>query len=221
MSDKFLITGTGRCGSGYIARVLTGAGIPTGHEEVFNPITLKALEQGQSEDLWWPDKRPGESSWLAAPYLPVYDSPLPTVHLVRNPIDVLDSLVGIGFLSMMGIHGDYERFATFHYASAMLESPWQKSKSRKEIIRRNTRFIIHWHRMLNDLPRIKIESLQDIFSFRELFDLIGHTPDGEELAFTFSKVSRKYNSRPRAKLRPEEVPATIRELSASLGYEPK
>lgn len=35
---SFLIIGTGRCGTGYAAGLVTACGFPTGHEEVFGQM---------------------------------------------------------------------------------------------------------------------------------------------------------------------------------------
>jgi len=78
---KYLITGTGRCGTGYIAMVLRGAGVKCGHENVFGRTGI------ESARLWDAD-----SSWYAAFYLddPILDG-LTIVHLVRHPKEVIDS----------------------------------------------------------------------------------------------------------------------------------
>ena len=36
MNLKYLVTGTGRCGTVYMARILTSIGIPCGHETIFD-----------------------------------------------------------------------------------------------------------------------------------------------------------------------------------------
>ena len=54
---RVLITGTGRCGTGWMARALTAAGAPCGHEAAFTA-------RGHGDCDWV-----AESSWLAAPYL--------------------------------------------------------------------------------------------------------------------------------------------------------
>ena len=79
---NLIITGTGRCGTGYVAKVLQSAGVACGHEAVFNP----SMEPTGAVEA--------ESSWLAAPHL---DSPwmrgVTVVHLVRDPVKVINSLM--------------------------------------------------------------------------------------------------------------------------------
>lgn len=106
---KFLVTGTGRCGTVFMARLLTSAGIPCGHESVFDYdgiIGAKLKLQGQkpiggsvcsklAEEGWVnPNEIVAESSYMAVPYL---FSPLlkktKIIHVVRNPLDVISSFV--------------------------------------------------------------------------------------------------------------------------------
>jgi hypothetical protein len=76
-----LITGTGRCGTKFMAEWLTRSGVPCGHEAVFS-------YRGYTP-------QPGivaDSSWLAVPYLPLVTCRI--VHIVRNPLDVVRSFIG-------------------------------------------------------------------------------------------------------------------------------
>jgi hypothetical protein len=87
MLERFVITGSGRCGTTWISRALTRAGIPCGHEAVFNPWSPE-----------WPDYLQAESSWVAACELGRLDSlGVPVALLVRHPLAVVKSMVEIGF----------------------------------------------------------------------------------------------------------------------------
>jgi hypothetical protein len=89
MDDRFVITGSGRCGTTWISRALTRTGLPCGHETVFNPWTPE-----------WPDHIRADSSWVAACQLDRVDAlDLPVVLLVRHPLAVVKSLVEIGFFA--------------------------------------------------------------------------------------------------------------------------
>jgi hypothetical protein len=86
--NPFVVTGCGRSGTMYTARVLTAAGLPCSHEFVFSPDggDPGALESGK-----------GEASWLAVPSL---DQGWPegvVFHQVRHPEDVIRSFLGLGF----------------------------------------------------------------------------------------------------------------------------
>lgn len=86
MRDRFVVTGSGRCGTTWMARALTRVGVPTGHEEVFNPWTRE-----------WPDYLRADSSWVAACKLDEVTEPV--ALLVRHPLAVVRSMVEIGFFS--------------------------------------------------------------------------------------------------------------------------
>lgn len=79
MTPRFVIVGSGRHGSDYIASVLNAAGIRCGHESWWNPFGC------QQEGL------DGDSSWCAVPFLDDFDGPV--FHQVRHPLAVVASLV--------------------------------------------------------------------------------------------------------------------------------
>lgn len=86
-ADRFVITGSGRCGTTWISRALTRVGVPCGHEEVFQPFTEPV----------WPDDLRADASWVAACKLEAVTQPV--ALLVRHPLLVVKSLVEIGFFT--------------------------------------------------------------------------------------------------------------------------
>lgn len=76
---QLMIVGTGRHGSGYIARLLTASGVPCGHEQWWNPYAAKI--PGLAAD----------SSWIGGAHLRHYHGNV--ALLTRNPLDVVTSLV--------------------------------------------------------------------------------------------------------------------------------
>ena len=133
MSLRYLITGTGRCGTGYMAQVLRSAGIKCGHEDVFG---LGGLEYARQVMGDWE----AESSWLAAPFL---DDPLleevTVVHLVRDPKKVIDSWLGLGYLQ-----GD----SPVYHAWMCAHLPWLLSWADPE--HRAAAIYIGWNKMIKD-----------------------------------------------------------------------
>lgn len=87
MTDRFVITGSGRCGTSWISHALSACDVPCGHERVFNAT-------GISE---WEDGIQGESSWMAATMLGQIREPI--ALLVRHPLAVVKSWVEIGFFT--------------------------------------------------------------------------------------------------------------------------
>lgn len=84
---RFVVTGSGRCGTWWTSRLLTAAGLPCGHEKVFN-------HRGAGV---WPPGAVADSSWMATPHLAGLD--LPVLLLVRHPLRVVASWVEIGFFT--------------------------------------------------------------------------------------------------------------------------
>jgi len=113
---KFIVTGTGRCGTVFLAKLLTGIGLSCGHESIFDysndseilerlkNVKNRSLsscsqqnnfiEQKKEKNWVAVDKIVADSSYLAAPYL---SHPLlintPVIHLFRNPIEVVSSYI--------------------------------------------------------------------------------------------------------------------------------
>ena len=83
-SPRFVIVGTGRCGTGYTAKVLTAGGIRCGHEEIY---------RGRRITKSW--RLVGDASYLAVPHLDRYRGTV--LHQVRDPVAVVRSLVGTRF----------------------------------------------------------------------------------------------------------------------------
>lgn len=82
---RILITGTGRCGTQWVAAALSAAGVQCTHE------------------VHWTRRRAGhgdwtaEASWPAAAYTPVAGAHV--VHLVRHPLTVIRSRVAGGLFA--------------------------------------------------------------------------------------------------------------------------
>lgn len=82
MAPRFVVTGTGRSGSGYIAKVLNAAGVKTGAESWWNPY-------GKRDETII-----GESSCCAlAAGLDDYDGQV--FYQVRHPLDTIMSMVRV------------------------------------------------------------------------------------------------------------------------------
>jgi hypothetical protein len=106
---KIVATGTGRCGTTYVAKLLTSLGINCGHESVFdysndeiikkrivdkNYRTLSKVSQIDNDNWINPKTITADSSYMAAPYL---DWPelkkVKVIHVIRNPLNVIRSFV--------------------------------------------------------------------------------------------------------------------------------
>lgn len=88
-----LVVGTGRSGTGYMAALLSAAGLPCGHEAMHTDRTALAAEPP-------PWSSPAESSWLAVPHLAAERARGTAVVLVvREPFAVARSLEALGIMA--------------------------------------------------------------------------------------------------------------------------
>lgn len=87
--SRFVVTGTGRCGTKWAATALRTAGILCGHEQVF---TTDMLPQAQSP-RWGAFE--GDSSLAAVPYM-LTPGIARRVLLVRHPLGFAGSLLRVG-----------------------------------------------------------------------------------------------------------------------------
>ena len=81
-----------------MAQLLTEAGLPCTHEGYYTP-------DGPDPGV----ATPADSSWMAVPYLPQHDGRV--ILVVREPIDVVRSLLGIRFFEQ---EGPFQKFALGH-----------------------------------------------------------------------------------------------------------
>jgi len=111
VSLDYIITGTGRCGTLFVANFLTSAGIVCTHEAVFTPMGLEfaldvlsgreqaissSISRGENLSDYEMDSF-ADSSYMSAPFLGQFNSKV--IHLVRNPYKVISSFLGLGYFS--------------------------------------------------------------------------------------------------------------------------
>lgn len=180
-----LVTGTGRCGTGYIQRVLeavTPEEIEFGHEAVFGPDGFR----GEVNNKY------GDVSWLAAPFIPdLKKHGVAIIHLVRHPLAVIRSLrggPGDGFFSPTSSWEAYKEWA-IHHTPGIMEMPEDQ---------RPGWFYFWWNSIIEPFAdcRIQIES----FNRAELRKVLWYSnlPQYEDTFLRrMDKISKTYNSKPR------------------------
>lgn len=145
---KYLVVGTGRCGTVYLAKLLSSLGIPCTHEGIFRHDGLeKARERLSGTDIevseisklasvtdeksgvaWFlpgSDFIQAESSYMAAPFL--NDSCLDNVaiiHVIRHPMKVINSFVaGLGYFADWCLstehYAEYHKFIYTHVPAVL------------------------------------------------------------------------------------------------------
>lgn len=204
---SFLIIGTGRCGTGYAAGLVTACGFPTGHEEVFGPSGPGYVPRGMV----------GDSSWLAVPYLEAQPGPK-IVHLVRDPLRVVCSFVGIRFFSSPA-HGMWQAFAFKHVPQLL---PGDDLGSA-------IRWTVEWNDRCEKLlgknknQRVRVEDLSSTDEVKRLANLSGGEISTDQAVSAKQLVPNDYNARPREDLTWANIPNDkwgnrLRDLANRYGY---
>lgn len=91
---KCVIVGCARSGTGFLASLLSSAGLTCGHEHIFHPTT-------DSNNI---DEFDFESSWFSAPHIDNIQNLTHIIHVVRDPRLVVDSLIRLGVFAHTPIH---------------------------------------------------------------------------------------------------------------------
>lgn len=188
---KIIVTGSGRCGTGFMARVLTESGVACSHEGVFTPFGVH-----RSRRNWQAD-----SSWMAVPHLSTHRDCL-RVLVYRHPLDVINSFVGIGFFD------EPSPYLTFMTRKLSLLDNWRMSPFEKAC-----QHYVAWN--LLALPEADIVTPIADMNWGALVEAhpalcAGHVRNAVD------NVGNAYNHRERAdidpSLIPEEVWFTYKEL---------
>lgn len=149
MKLRYLVTGTGRCGTVFMARLLTNCGVSCCHEGIFDwqgierakqvlsgfasPYTSfasrkkwnGATSEWEEEESWLTGTIEAESSYMAAPFLKEsVIASIPVIHVVRDPIKVVQSFVDhLGYFLQQEPTQNYEQFVYRHVPELKQELP--------------------------------------------------------------------------------------------------
>jgi hypothetical protein len=182
---QFVVLSTARAGSTYTAQLLRQVGLRCSHEMFFTPSGFyKSLRYD------------GDASWLAVPYLE-HDKSLTTnvIHQVRNPLDVVSSLYGIGFFKFSN-ENPFARFVRQNFSTTgdeLLDCVkfWTSWNKRCEVLASQTFFFENI--LVDPLPLLKQLGVAPPSTHK------GH----EKLT---SLASKKVNSRKRIEITLGDIP---------------
>lgn len=172
---KYLITGTGRCGTKFVSQLLTSAGVTCGHESIFS-IDIK----DQPTLL-------ADSSWLAAPSILSLNKDCKIIHLVRDPIKVISSLMKIRFFALpTAMVGDSRWFQQYEYTKFVYKQFPGITTQHKELDK-CVSFYICWNFLIEEMLktrryatiRYKIEDVDE--DPKKFLTDIGVDPGDKEL----------------------------------------
>ena len=187
---EFVIVGTGRSGTGYIAQLLSRLGIKTGHERWWNPAG---------------DRSPnliGEASWLAVPHLDEY--PGKVGLQLRDPLKVMRSLLNgdLFNLSRTNVYYRYKANYLDFSGDPVLDAAW---------------FVVEWTRMATEHADVvwRLEDL-DPELVADLTVWAGYPVDELRVGAAMRSLTSDWNRHNRIDLEWDDLPdhPTIERLRA-------
>jgi hypothetical protein len=195
-----LVTGSGRCGTGYMAKAFEAAsGLAFGHEAVFTNCGLMANRAEMYQ---------GDASWLAAPYFPqIEGSSVTVVHLVRHPLLVIGSLRGIGFFNKPVVHGEYLQWA-MRFTPGIGGIPKQAVEAWFYFIWNS--MVEHYADYLLRIEDVKPKTIVSILKRNKLPIVSDHIDK-------IGMISQRYNTRPREDLSWEDIPEPYKSMVKRMG----
>ena len=170
----FLVVGTGRCGLGYMAQVLTYMGIPCGHR----------WSQGPGPRRYPHVEILGDSSPMAAPAVQAFPGLI--LHQVRDPVAVIGSFLGTGLLRDPKSRGVDGAFLMEHFPF----SPFELGDAMRFYLNWNARCERH-----DRYLRYRVEDI-DLNLLRRLAEVIGVDVPDATIRKALSRVPRDFNRCP-------------------------
>lgn len=159
---EVVVTGTGKCGTVFMAKLLTSTGINCGHESIFtnkgleeallrlnDPFLIHLSECSTNATEKWTEPKDivADSSYMSAPFLNneiFKDAKI--IHVVRHPINVISSFVLCGnyFTNKPVKHNIYyEKFIKSHCPEVY--------NNNYDCVTRGAIFYIKWNEMIENL----------------------------------------------------------------------
>lgn len=228
---SFVVTGCSRSGTTYMARLLSAVGYECGHERVFNIFRVRDADDEAGVRLALAEpKRPGDSSFLAAPFLQQLPRGALVLHQLREPLEVIRSHMGIRFFAdphrpSMYLADNHEDFLDVirRHCPSVLRQPSE--------IERCMDFWVRWNRLAQraeGLPSVRYlrYRLEDVDArlLQTIVARLGGELDDRAAERALAGVSRSTNSRPRddavcwQRLPSGPLKDAVRELGVAYGY---
>jgi len=194
---KYIIVGTGRCGTVFTAKLLSSIGIPCTHEAIFShdglnnailrlqgkrPIYTSTISKlcsvaDEEKGTYWFDKQAdnivAESSYMAAPYLDCkYLRKTIVIHLIRNPLAVINSFIHLEYFTKAAetdeYHAKYHRF---------IYRQFPELRHYRNPIVKAALYYIKWNEMIRNKIKGRAHLLFPIeYGVERLFNFLGVNP---------------------------------------------
>lgn len=167
---KYIVTGTGRCGTLFMANLLTSMGYPCTHEAVFTtnglqwaeeilegyrPAINSKISMGDNLSDYEMDSV-ADSSYLAAPFLQNFKN-VSVIHVVRNPFEVIGSLIGDGFKQFTStLPTDFQDDPDHFPHEAFIYDYLPELSGEVSQLDRACAFYLRWNEMIERNENVKI-----------------------------------------------------------------
>lgn len=208
---RVIVTGTGRCGTGYVSRILQKVKVPADHERFFNPWHHEFPEWGRAD-----------VSWLAAPFLARYSS-AHIVHLVRNPLDTVSSLVAVKLFDDE-FDDEFDGEAVVPYREFIREH-CPEAFAPDDPVERASEFYVRWNEKVEPYAtqRIRLEDQVTSDNMLPVANAAGGRFSTRHLEAAIAEVPTDVNTRPtfRPDLTWDDIPEAAKAIGRKYGYECK
>lgn len=182
---KYLITGTARSGTGFMAELFNSNGIPCTHEKVFR-VANHTLPEYYNVTGRVRNKT-AESSWLAAPFveeLVQLRPQLKVVQVVRDPIKVIQSFLDLEFFS--------SKANTFKGPKKIIAGYTGRNHNDVDAC---IAYILKWYSFMDKIPEKVVVNLDDM-DYNSLSELVGiEIKPLDRVINDKSHAKRKHHSR--------------------------
>ncbi|WP_334142960.1 hypothetical protein [Rhabdothermincola sp.] len=182
MLPEFVIVGTGRCGTAYIAKLLREMGVRCGHEAVFSKRGVTASRTLQ-----------GDASWLAVPYLAHYRGVV--LHQTREPMATINSFVGVHRFSQQLDPKRSISFVAKHFEITGDE------------VADSMRWYVDWNERCEPYALLRYQVEQVPERIGEILRTLGLTVEQARIDQALAAVPTTTNTKTRAALAFDDLPA--------------
>lgn len=236
---KFLISGCGRSGTTYTAKLLTAAGCSCSHEAYFPkkvtaliylPLFYECIYTPYRKvfKLQYPISHQGEAAWHAAPFLDFLHDDTVVFHQIRNPIDFIRSRQKIGLIGTGRLRRDGRlrgKFTSISYRDIKNF----RNLSMQEQVDHLARVWIEWNEIVEEKCknhvnfRYRLEDI-DVSLVEKIFSLIEFDYDLDKLKLACESVSKKTNSRGKTRsdvsldMLSKPLYSRVKDLASRYGY---
>lgn len=221
--NHYVITGTGRSGTRWMADLMTNFAMATSHEYVFD-----ANVHDYIDDVNWGGQR-GDASWMAAPHLRLAKlDRVKVIQVFRHPLATMSSMIGSGFYADVpedefeDVWWPYRLYQEQYLFNGDLAPEWDKLTP----LERAMHMYVRWNEMILPYSDIKmrLEDLQKAEAVQEMLKLLGYGRALDECEAVLA-ATPKTNYLPETPpqltwndIPDSEIGVQLRKMASDIGY---